>query len=211
MTIRHKYDAVAESFTEQEYGDPDRYFGRRAQIVAELGPPLVAGDRVLDLACADGSFAPPLLGRGLAYTGVDLSERMIEVARARHGRAARFEVADMLAYVPPEPVAATVCFRSLYFAEDRVSFFRHVAQFTERKVLFDIDPRRAPLERVRDDLRAAGFDRLAARPFFVPQHVRLPRPAAAVLTAAESVPPVAAAVLRLRFSLVCAGYRGSKP
>ena len=28
-----KYDAFADSFTEREYGDPERYFRRRAEIV----------------------------------------------------------------------------------------------------------------------------------------------------------------------------------
>lgn len=202
-----KYDELAETFTEREYGDPERYFGHRARIVAELGPPLVPGDRVLDLACADGSAAPPLLGLGLAYTGVDLSEGMIEVARRRHGDRARFELADMFAYRPPEPVAATVCFRSLYFAHDRAAFFRHVAEFTEKKVLFDVDPRRERLDALRADLRAAGFERLSTQPFFVSQHRRLPAPAAAALEAAERTGPLARLVLRARFSLVAAGHR----
>lgn len=202
-----KYDAHAEDFAEREYGDAARYLGRRAAIVAELGPRLEPGDRVLDLAMADASFAAPLLARGLAYTGVDLSQAMVDVARRRHGDAIRVERADMLAYVPPEPVAATVCFRSLYFAQDRPAFFRQIAGYTEKKVLFDLDPRRTPPAVVAAELRAAGFDRLATRPFFVPQHAALPRPLAALAAAAERVPPVAALVLRLRFSLVCAGYR----
>jgi SAM-dependent methyltransferase len=207
LSIRRKYDEVAETFTEREYVDPARYFGRRAEIVATLGPPLVPGDRVLDLAAADASFAPPLLARGLAYTGVDLSEAMVAVARRRHGEAIRVELADMFAYRPPEPVAATVCFRSLYFAHDRPAFLRHIAGFTEKKVLFDLDPRREPLAAVAADLRAAGFDRVATAPFFVPQHAAPPRAVTALLAAAERFPPAAALVLRLRFSLICAGYR----
>lgn len=207
MSIRRKYDEVAETFTEREYADPARYFGRRAEIVATLGPPLQPGDRVLDLAAADASFAPPLLARGLAYTGVDLSEGMVAVARRRYGDAIRLELADMFSYRPPEPVAATVCFRSLYFAHDRPGFLRHIGEFTEKKVLFDVDPRRESLEAIAADLRAAGFDRVATTPFFVPQHTAPPRPLAALLAAAERLRPAAAVVLRLRFSLICAGYR----
>jgi hypothetical protein len=207
MSVDGKYDAVAETFTEREYADPARYFGRRAEIVAALGPPLEPGDRVLDLAAADGSFAPPLLARGLAYTAVDLSEAMTAVARRRYGGSIRVETADMFSYRPPEPVAATVCFRSLYFAHDRAGFLGHIAGFTEKKVLFDVDPRRRPLAEVAAELRAAGFDRLATRPFFVPQRAAPPRALAALLAAAERFPPAAARVLRLRFSLICAGYR----
>ncbi|HET7043545.1 MAG TPA: hypothetical protein VFI37_01740 [Gaiellaceae bacterium] len=207
MNVERKYAAAAETFTEREYGDPERYFGRRARIVAELGPPLEPGDRVLDLAAADASAAPPLLALGLAYSGLDLTEAMVEVARARHVERIEIETGDMLTHVPPEPVAATTCFRSLYFAPDRVAFLRHVAAYTGKKVLFDVDPRRRPLAEVRAELAAAGFDRLAARPFFVPQHAALPAPVAAALAAAEHVPPLARLVLRARFSLVVAGYR----
>jgi hypothetical protein len=207
MTIEDKYAAAAETFTEREYGDPKRYFGRRARIVAELGPPLAPGDAVLDLAAADASAAPPLLALGLAYRGLDLTEAMVEVARARHGAGIEVETGDMLSYVPPRPVAATTCFRSIYFAPDRVAFLRHVAGYTEKKVLFDVDPRRVALADVRADLAAAGFDRVVTNPFFVPQHAALPAPLAAALAAAERVPPLARLLLRVRFSLVVAGYR----
>ena len=207
MSVDEKYTAAAATFTEREYGDPERYFGHRAAIVATLGPPLVPGDRVLDLAAADASFAPHLLARGLEYTGLDLNAAMIDVARERHGDRIRLEQADMLTYVPAEPVAATVCFRSLYFAPDRVEFLRHVASYTEKKVLFDFDPRRGSLEELRADLRAAGLDRLDVRPFFVPQHGRLPAPVAAVLQAAETAGPLARLLLRVRFSLVVAASR----
>ena len=209
MSVDDKYTAAAATFTEREYGDPERYFGHRAAIVAELGPPLVAGDRVLDLAAADASFAPPLLARGLEYTGLDLNAAMVEVARGRYSDRICAEQADMLSYVPPEPVAATVCFRSLYFAPDRVAFLRHVAAYTEKKVLFDVDPRRESVDSLRADLRAAGLDAVALRPFFVPQHGRLPAPVAAALQAAETVGPRARLVLRARFSLVCAAYRAA--
>lgn len=208
MSIGRKYDELAETFTAREYADPKRYFGHRARIVVALGPPLEPGDLLLDLACADGSGAPPLLDRGLAYLGVDLSEAMIEVARRRHGDRARFERADMLAYRPPEPVAATVCFRSLHFVADRPAFFRRLASFTERKVVFDADPRRYPAERIRSDLAAAGLDRMELHPFFVPQHRALPAPVAAALAAAETRPVLAGAILRRRFNVLVAGYRG---
>jgi hypothetical protein len=209
VNVRQKYDDAAETFTEREYADSGRYFGHRAAIVASLGRPLEPGDRVLDLAAADASFAPPLLARGLAYTGVDLSEGMAAVARRRYGDTIRFELADMLSYRPPEPVAATVCFRSLYFASDRRGFLAHVGSFTEKKVLFDVDPRRESLAAIAADLRAAGFDGIATRPFFVPQHAALPAPVAALLAAAERFPPAARIVLARRFSLICAGYRTS--
>jgi SAM-dependent methyltransferase len=43
---------------------------------------LVTGRRVLDLACGHGRVALPLAERGFAVTGVDLSPRSLELARA---------------------------------------------------------------------------------------------------------------------------------
>jgi hypothetical protein len=63
--VSSKYDEAAERFTEQEYGDPRRYFSHRAELVVSLGPRLEPGDEVLDLACADAGLAEPLLARGL--------------------------------------------------------------------------------------------------------------------------------------------------
>jgi SAM-dependent methyltransferase len=205
--VRAKYDELAERFTEHEYGDPERYFGHRADVVVSLGPPLGPGDTILDLACADGSAVPPLAARGLRYVGVDASEAMLDVARRRHGDHARFDLGDLLTYEPAEPVGATTIFRSLHFVDDRVAFFRHVAGFTEKKLVFDVAPRRYAVEELRHELAAAGLPALAIRPFLVPQHGRLPGPAAVGLQALENVRPLANVLLRRRFALLCAAFR----
>jgi len=207
VTISCKYDELAETFTAREYGDPERYFGRRARMVATLGRPLETGDRVLDLGAADASAAPSLLALGLEYTAVDFSPGMAAVARRRHGERIRIELADMLVYRPPEPVAATVCFRTLHLVPDRAWFFGHVAQFTEKKLMLDLNPRSSSTESVRADLLSAGFDAVAMHPFFVPQHVALRAPVAAALAVAEGASPLARLVLRHRFSVLVCGYR----
>ncbi len=51
-------------------------------------------DSVLDLGCGTGSLCRPLIRTGAAYTGVDLSRRMIAWARRHQPRSARFLVAD---------------------------------------------------------------------------------------------------------------------
>jgi ubiquinone/menaquinone biosynthesis C-methylase UbiE len=203
--VTQKYDELADRFTEHEYGDPERYFGHRATIVVTVGPRLEPGDRILDLACADGSAAPPLIARGLRYTGVDASEAMLEIARTRVP-AAEFVAGDLLTYSPPEPVAATTIFRSLHFVEDRTTFFRHVASFTEKKLVFDFAPRRHSPADVHAELSEAGFGRVAFHPFFVSQHTRLPRPVANLLVSLERT-PLARLLLHVRFSYVCAASR----
>jgi SAM-dependent methyltransferase len=200
-----QYDRAAERWTEEAYADPSRYLARRAALVAALGPRLEPGDRVLDLACGDGGLGAHLLRRGLDYRGVDLSAPMVEAARARLGD--RVEQGDLNGYVPPEPVAATTVFRAIYYAHDRLAFLRHAADYTERKLVFDLNPRQYRVEDVTRDLRAAGFARVELRPFFTPQTHALPRPLAAAVEAAERVGMLARAALRFRFTYVVAGSK----
>jgi SAM-dependent methyltransferase len=204
-----KYEPAAERWSDEAYADPASYLGHRADLVVSLGPRLEPGERVLDLACGDGGFGELLLARGLVYLGADASAPMVDAARRRLGGRARVELADLNDYVPPAPVAATTCFRAIYYARDRLAFFRHVASYTERKLVFDLNPRQYRLDEVRADLRTAGFDALALRPFFAPQRIALPAPLRAVLHAAELSGPLARVALRVRFSYLCAAYRGS--
>ena len=92
---------------------------------------------------------------------------------------------DLNQYVPPAPVAATTVFRAVYYARDRRAFFEHVAGYTVRKLVFDLNPRQYRLDVVVDDLRAAGFDRVVTRPFFVPQRLALPAAAVSAFRLAE--------------------------
>jgi SAM-dependent methyltransferase len=202
---RSKYADKAERWSEDAYADAAAYLAHRAELVVSLGPPLLAGESVVDLACGDGGLAAHL--SGLRYVGVDASPEMVDAAR-RRGR--DVVLADLNDYEPPQPVTATTCFRAIYYARDRGEFFRRVAGYTERKLVFDLNPRQYRVGDVRADLRAAGFDQLALRPFFAPQRVSLPRAAAAALHALERGGPLARVLLALRFSYVCAAYRGGR-
>ena len=95
--------------------------------------------------------------------------------------------------------------RAIYYTRDRMTFFRQVVAFTEKKLVFDLNPRRYRVDDVVADLRAAGFGRIELRPFFVPQTVALPRPAVAVARALERSGPLAARLaLHFRFTYLVA-------
>jgi SAM-dependent methyltransferase len=190
------------SWTETAYADPHAYLAHRAELIRSLGPGLEAGDTLLDLACGDGGLAAHL--PDLQYRGVDASPQMVESARAQ-GR--DVVLGDLNDYEPPEPAAATSCFRAIYYARDRAEFFRHVAGYTDKKLVFDLNPRQYRVDDVRADLRAAGFDRLELRPFFSPQRFSLPGIAAGALHGLERT-PLARFLLRYRFSYLCAAFRG---
>jgi SAM-dependent methyltransferase len=202
-----KYAPQAERWTEAAYADPHRYLERRAELIATLGPALEPADRVLDLACGDGGLGVHVLRRGLQYLGVDVTPEMVEAARRLLHEHAHVERADLNAYEPQVPVAATTCFRAIYYARDRLELFRRVESYTEKKLVFDLNPRQYRLEEVRDDLGRAGFRRLDLHPFFVPQTQAPPRLVTAALDAAERFEPLARAILRVRFTYVCAASR----
>jgi SAM-dependent methyltransferase len=200
--MTEKYAPQAAGWTDTAYADSAAYLAHRAELVGALGPPLAAGDAVLDLACGDGGLAAYLPRQ--RYVGVDASAEMVEAAKRRGVDAV---LGDLNEYEPPGPVAAALCFRAIYYARDRRAFFERVARYTERKLVFDLNPRQYRVDEVRADLEAAGFARLEVRPFLVPQTVALPRPVLAAAVALERSGPLAGLLLRVRFTYVCAASK----
>jgi methyltransferase family protein len=189
-----------DGWTERAYADPDAYLTHRAHAVTHVGPLLGAGDTLLDLACGDAAFAE-FLPAAVRYLGVDSDAAMADAGRARGHE---IVVADLNAYVPAEPVEVTTCFRAVYYAHERRAFFRRVVGYTSKKFVFDLNPRQYDLESVIADLRAVGFADVAVRPFFSPQRIALPSALRRGLEALEGVGPIARALLRKRFTYICA-------
>jgi hypothetical protein len=202
-----QYSRQAGDWTERAYADASAYLAHRADLIATLGPRLEPGDEVLDLACGDAGLGELLVARGFRYRGVDATPEMAAEAQRRLGDRAPVEIGDLNEYTPPERVAATTVFRAIYYARDRRAFFAHVAAFTEKKLVFDLNPRQYRLDDVSGDLRAAGFDRVQLRPFFVPQTVALPRVVAKGAKVFERSGPLARLALRFRFTYLVAASR----
>jgi SAM-dependent methyltransferase len=208
MSEREQYARQAEDWTERAYADARAYLAHRADLVVSLGPRLEPGDEVLDLACGDGGLGAALMERGLGYRGVDSTPEMAAEARRRLGDRAPVDVGDLNDYAPSAPVAATTVFRAIYYARDRRAFFRHVAGYTEKKLVFDLNPRQYRVDDVLADLRAAGLALAELHPFFVPQTVALPRPLVGIATALERTGPLARLALRARFTYLVAASPG---
>jgi hypothetical protein len=190
------------TWSEREYADPAPYLRHRAELVVALGPRLETGDRLCDLACGDGGLADFL--PGIEYVGVDADPKMVEEATTK-GR--EIALADLNEFEPERPVTATSIFRAIYYTRDRRAFMRRVAGYTERKLVFDLNPRQYRLEEVLADLRGAGWPEVALRPFFVPQTHALPGPVGAALIAAERSGPLARLALRFRFTYLVAAWK----
>jgi SAM-dependent methyltransferase len=197
-----KYAGKAGDWSDEQYADARTYLARRAELVRSLGPQLAVDDIVLDLACGDGGLADFLPEQ--RYLGVDASEDMVAAGR-RRGR--ELVQADLNDYDPPQPVQATTIFRAIYYAHDRRALFLRIGGYTEKKIVFDLNPRQYSLASICADLRVAGFDQLDTRPFFVPQTRAVPLPLALGLRGVERVRPLAELVLRVRFTLLCAASR----
>ncbi len=81
--VRAHYDAAAADYQDRfSRGWLGRLRARERQAIEALLEP-AAGDHILDAGCGTGFDAVPLLERGCAVDGVDLSEGMVRIARAR--------------------------------------------------------------------------------------------------------------------------------
>ncbi|MFC4852575.1 class I SAM-dependent DNA methyltransferase [Actinophytocola glycyrrhizae] len=92
---RTSYDAVAEHYADQVRGSLSTKPYLRAMVMLFADLVRGAGDGpVADVGCGPGHVTAFLRDLGLAAFGVDLSPRMVEVARREHPDA-RFEVGSM--------------------------------------------------------------------------------------------------------------------
>ncbi|GAA0273132.1 class I SAM-dependent methyltransferase [Cryptosporangium japonicum] len=181
---RAGYDAIAAEYAEHFAGDDlsrrpiDRAFvaAFAELVVADSGP----GARVVDVGSGPGDQTAFLQAAGLEPTGIDLSARMVEVARERHPQI-EFEVGSMLALPQPDgSLPALSAMWSIIHVPDELlptaigEFARVLAPGGHALLIFqtdaetrhfdevfgipvDLDYLRHPVERVVGLLEAAGL------------------------------------------------------
>lgn len=89
-TIADRYDFITRFLS---FGR-DRHWKAKLLALGGVGP----ADRVLDLACGTGDLAYGAVARGAAAVGVDLTPRMVQLAKGKSPTAqAQWLVGDMLA------------------------------------------------------------------------------------------------------------------
>ncbi|MDI6104295.1 class I SAM-dependent methyltransferase [Actinoplanes sp. NEAU-A12] len=128
--LRDAHDVLSQWYAKNLVGVLDSMPVERAMLDLFAEMTLAVGTEVADVGCGTGRLLPYLAGRGLSPRGVDLSPKMIEVARRDHPGFA-YEVAD-LRELPLEDVslAGVVCWFSLiYLAPDaRARAFTELAR-----------------------------------------------------------------------------------
>src|SRR4051812_12373324 len=100
--VARGYDRVAEEYAALEGEHP----WPRMRWLGELLAQLDAGADVLDLGCGNGVPATRKIAKRHRVTGIDISERQIELARS-NVKGADFRVADAGSLeLPPESLDA---------------------------------------------------------------------------------------------------------
>lgn len=84
---RKNYNSIAQEYTRTRAFIPED--------IKDLGKYAWAGEKVLDLGCGNGRFVEVLRDKNIDYFGIDISERLIEIAKKNYPEA-KFQVADAL-------------------------------------------------------------------------------------------------------------------
>ena len=84
---KEDYNLIAEDYTRTRAFIPED--------IKALGNYTLEGERVLDSGCANGRLTEVLRDKKVDYFGVDISKRLIEIAKEKYPQA-KFQVADAL-------------------------------------------------------------------------------------------------------------------
>ena len=108
-TVRDSYNQCHDQWAAY------RKASRVNQCIVDFAALLHPGARCLDIGCGTGyPIDAYLVHEGFHVTGIDVSERMIESAKALLLPRASFSVQDILRYSPAETFDAVIAFDSLW-------------------------------------------------------------------------------------------------
>ncbi|MEU3664220.1 class I SAM-dependent methyltransferase [Streptomyces sp. NPDC032940] len=92
------YDDFAEAYAAENENNLVNAYYERPAVLALAGD--VAGRRILDAGCGTGPLSAALGERGAVVTGIDVSARMLALARRRLGDSVELHVADLRERLP---------------------------------------------------------------------------------------------------------------
>ncbi|HET9732500.1 MAG TPA: class I SAM-dependent methyltransferase [Acidimicrobiales bacterium] len=120
-TTARQYDAMADAYTADNAVNAYNSLYERPSTISLLGR--VAGSRVLEVGCGGGELTSWLVEQGATVTAVDVSPRMVELARSRTNGAATVllaDVAEPLAFAGDDSFDLVVASLVLHYIRDWV-------------------------------------------------------------------------------------------
>lgn len=128
------YDAIAEDYS-KTYDIPtsDESLVFQNAILSYLKP----NYHIVDIGCGTGFSAEYFSNKGMIVDGIDLSSKMIEIAKKKHPDI-NFSVADMIEFKPPQKVDAVYAGYSM-FHFDQLDFektLRNIKSYLKQGGIF---------------------------------------------------------------------------
>lgn len=210
-----KYDRLADGFAERSWANLHYDMVRRRNLTTHWGRPLQRGDSVLELGCGDGYLAELLLRQGLRYRGVDIAPKMVARSKLRIAQAgfeASIVSSDANHLSLNDPVDGVISYMGSFFSfiDDPLALLKRFRPYVRAKIILDLNPR-GPLNvnSAIEILRAAGFEKITWRPYFVPMSVKLPTAILSMLTICEDFEPVRSLPLRWKCNTLIKGECGA--
>lgn len=127
------YTELAEAYAAAAGTKPHNAYYERPAMLALL--PDLKGKKVLDAGCGPGVYAEIMLDRGAEVTGVDVTPKMIELARKRVGDRADFRVADFgqpMPFFKNESFDVVIASLSIHYVQDLMPVFSEFFRLLRR-------------------------------------------------------------------------------
>jgi ubiquinone/menaquinone biosynthesis C-methylase UbiE len=145
--IADKYDSWYESAKGRMYDRLEK------KAIGRYLPPGAKGKKLLEVGCGTGHWSQFFSGYGFEVTGVDISERMIDIARAKSIPNSSFQIADghSLPFAD-ETFDVTAAITTLEFVSDAETVVREMIRCTRKpggQLLIGVLNKLAPLNRNR--------------------------------------------------------------
>jgi SAM-dependent methyltransferase len=127
------FDQIAEDYKArsegQVYNVSSLSFSRRQEVVTSLLAQTPAGGTVLDYGMGPAVFGPPAVARGLKYIGIDISQKMIDLAKEMNLPNAEYHLGDLETLKQFKNTADTILLIGLIdYLEDPAEGLRELAR-----------------------------------------------------------------------------------
>ena len=151
---RYDFDFLADGYDTWFAGRPGAMYDRlEKKAIGRYFSPDAKGKKLLDVGCGTGHWSRFFCECGLNVTGIDISKRMIDIAKAKNIPNASFQVADGHSLpFPDDTFDVTAAITTLEFVRDPESVVAQMVRCTrkpEGELLVGVLNERASLNRRR--------------------------------------------------------------